>query len=173
MSHVSSNVTPATTTVQILIEWCLVLKKQKQLFIQLQETVSVADIVLWAALFPVLSDSSITLGKYKNLYLDIFTANLLIFIYPNLRTVSFSAAVTHYFTFLGERKSVKAWFERGANLHSFQAAAQKVLQGKGLQGMKTYLQRQPIPQSNQCREMQPCTSNPTEVLDTSLKEILL
>lgn len=68
---------------------------------------------------------------------------------------------------------MKAWFERGANLHSFQAAAQKVLQGKGLQGMKTYLQRQPIPQSNQCREMQPCTSNPTEVLDTSLKEILV
>lgn len=58
-------------------------------------------------------------------------------------------------------------------MSSFQAAAQKVLQGKGLQGMKTYLQRQPTPQSNQCREMQPCTSSPTEVLDRSWKEALV
>lgn len=147
--------------------------EKKILFIKLQGTVSVADIVLWAALYPVLSDSSISLGKYKNLFLDIFTANLFILIYPNRLTVSFSATVTNYFTFLGERMSVRAWFERGANMHSFQAAAQKVLQGKGLQGMKGYLQRQPIPQSSQCREMQPCTSNPTEVLDGSLKEILV
>lgn len=127
----------------------------------MQETVSVADIVLWAALYPVLSDSSITLG------------NLFILFYPNRLTVSFSVAVTNYFLFLGEGKSVKAWFERGTNTHSFQAAAQKVLQGKGLQGMKTYLQRQPIPQSTQCKEIQPCTSNPTDVLDRSLKEILV
>lgn len=135
------------------------------MFFKLQETVSVADLVLWTALYPVLCDSSITLGKYKSLFLDVFTANFLIFIYPNCLTVSFCAAVTNDFTFVGERKSLKAWFERRANMHSFQAAAQKVLQGKGLQGMKTYLQRQPIPQSNQRREMQPCTSNPTEVLD--------
>lgn len=68
---------------------------------------------------------------------------------------------------------MKAWLECGANMSSFQAAAQKVLQGKGLQGMKTYLQRQPTPQSNQCREMQPCTSSPTEVLDRSWKETLV
>lgn len=36
---------------------------KKILSIKLQETVSVADIVLWAALYPVLSDSSVTLGK--------------------------------------------------------------------------------------------------------------
>lgn len=29
-----------------------------------QEAVKVADVVLWAALYPVLSDSSLALGKY-------------------------------------------------------------------------------------------------------------
>lgn len=78
--------------------------------------------------------------------------------------MSRSAAVTNHLNFEGERNSVKAWFERGAKLQSIQSAAQKVLQGKGLQGMKTFLQRQPIPQS---KEIQPCTSNPAEVLDRS------
>nr|XP_046239190.1 methionine--tRNA ligase, cytoplasmic isoform X1 [Scatophagus argus] len=87
------------------------------------ESVSVADVVLWAALYPILSDSSLTLG---------------------------------------EQKSVKAWFDRGAAMHSFQSAAQKVLQGKGLQGMKSYMQRQPAPQSSQCRATEPCNSNPAE-----------
>ncbi|XP_074498772.1 methionine--tRNA ligase, cytoplasmic isoform X2 [Sebastes fasciatus] len=87
------------------------------------EAVSVADVVLWAALYPVLSDSSLTLG---------------------------------------ERASVKAWFDRGAVMHSFQSAAQKVLQGKGLQGMKSYMQRQPAPQSSQRRDTQPCNSSPAE-----------
>lgn len=36
-------------------------------FITLQESLSVADIVLWAALYPVLSGSSTLLGKCKNL----------------------------------------------------------------------------------------------------------
>uniref|UniRef100_A0A674MWS1 Methionine--tRNA ligase, cytoplasmic n=1 Tax=Takifugu rubripes TaxID=31033 RepID=A0A674MWS1_TAKRU len=53
---------------------------------------------------------------------------------------------------------------RGAKLQSIQSAAQKVLQGKGLQGMKTFLQRQPNPQS---KEIQTCTSSPAEVLDRS------
>uniref|UniRef100_A0A3Q3WC68 Methionine--tRNA ligase, cytoplasmic n=1 Tax=Mola mola TaxID=94237 RepID=A0A3Q3WC68_MOLML len=88
------------------------------------ETVSVADVVLWAALYPFLSDSSLGLG---------------------------------------EQKSVKTWFDRGAAMHGFQSAAQKVLQGKGLQGMKSYMQMQPAPQSSQCRDTQPCKSNPAEV----------
>ncbi|XP_051270251.1 methionine--tRNA ligase, cytoplasmic isoform X1 [Dicentrarchus labrax] len=88
------------------------------------EAVSVADVVLWAALYPILSDSSLALG---------------------------------------ECKSVKTWFDRGAAVMcSFQAAAQKVLQGKGLQGMKSYMQRQPAPQSSQCRDTQSCNSNPAE-----------
>ncbi|KAF7664575.1 hypothetical protein LDENG_00169560 [Lucifuga dentata] len=87
------------------------------------EIVSVADVVLWAELYPVLSDPSIALDEYK---------------------------------------SVKAWFDRVAGMHSFQAEAQKVLQGKGLQGMKSYMQRQPAPQSSQCRETQPCNSSPSE-----------
>uniref|UniRef100_A0A8D0A037 Methionine--tRNA ligase, cytoplasmic n=1 Tax=Sander lucioperca TaxID=283035 RepID=A0A8D0A037_SANLU len=62
-----------------------------------------------------------------------------------------------------ERTSVKAWFDRGAVLHSCESAAQKVLQGKGLQGMKSYMQRQPAPQSSQSRDTQPCNSNPAEI----------
>ncbi|XP_026162428.1 methionine--tRNA ligase, cytoplasmic isoform X2 [Mastacembelus armatus] len=90
------------------------------------EAVSVADIVLWAALYPVLSDSSLALGEYK---------------------------------------FVKAWFDRVAAIHSCQSAAQKVLQGKGLQGLKSYLQRQPAPQSSQCRDTEPCNINLVECAD--------
>uniref|UniRef100_A0A674MT80 Methionine--tRNA ligase, cytoplasmic n=1 Tax=Takifugu rubripes TaxID=31033 RepID=A0A674MT80_TAKRU len=86
-------------------------------YIKLQETLSVADIVMWAALYPILSGSSTILGKCKNLFLDIFTESLLILIHPNRC---------------------------------------KVLQGKGLQGMKTFLQRQPNPQS---KEIQTSTCN--------------
>ncbi|KAK2861889.1 hypothetical protein Q5P01_001422 [Channa striata] len=87
------------------------------------EAVSIADIVLWATLCPVLSDPSLALGDCK---------------------------------------SVKAWFDRVAATQSCQSAANKVLQGKGLQGMKSYMQKQPAPQSNQCRETQLCNSNPAE-----------
>lgn len=65
--------------------------------------------------------------------------------------------------FSGECKCVKTWFDRGAVMHSFQSAAQKVLQGKGLQGMKSFMQRQPAPRSSQCRDTQQCNSNPAEV----------
>uniref|UniRef100_A0A8D3ALZ0 Methionine--tRNA ligase, cytoplasmic n=1 Tax=Scophthalmus maximus TaxID=52904 RepID=A0A8D3ALZ0_SCOMX len=82
------------------------------------EAVSLADVVLWAALYPVLSEPSLAL--------------------------------------------VKAWFGRVAATHGFQSAAQKVLQGKGLQGMKSYMQRQPSRQSSQCRDTQPCNSSPAE-----------
>uniref|UniRef100_A0A669EWY5 Methionine--tRNA ligase, cytoplasmic n=1 Tax=Oreochromis niloticus TaxID=8128 RepID=A0A669EWY5_ORENI len=58
--------------------------------------------------------------------------------------------------------SLKAWFDRVAAMNACQSAAQKVLQGKGLQGMKSYMQRQPAPQSSQCRETQPCNSNSAE-----------
>uniref|UniRef100_A0A665TKN6 Methionine--tRNA ligase, cytoplasmic n=1 Tax=Echeneis naucrates TaxID=173247 RepID=A0A665TKN6_ECHNA len=50
-----------------------------------------------------------------------------------------------------EHKSVKSWFDRIAAIQSCKSAAQKVMQGKGLQGMKSYLQRQPAPQSSQLR----------------------
>lgn len=86
--------------------------------------VSVADVVLWAALFPVLDDSSLSLGDHK---------------------------------------CVKAWFDRGAALHSLQSAALKLLQGKGLQGMKSYMQKQPAPQS---RLTQQCSSSPAEAEDS-------
>lgn len=67
--------------------------------------------------------------------------------------------------FSGEHASVKAWFDRGAVMHSCQSAAQKVLQGKGLQGMKSFMQRQPALQSSPCRDTQPCNGNPAEVSD--------
>lgn len=65
--------------------------------------------------------------------------------------------------FTDDGKSVKAWFDRVAAMHSCQSAVQKVLRGKGLQGMKSYMQKQPAPQSSQCRDTQPCNSSPTEV----------
>uniref|UniRef100_A0AAX7SBX0 Methionine--tRNA ligase, cytoplasmic n=1 Tax=Astatotilapia calliptera TaxID=8154 RepID=A0AAX7SBX0_ASTCA len=52
--------------------------------------------------------------------------------------------------FTCEHKSLKAWFDRVAAMNACQSAAQKVLQGKGLQGMKSYMQKQPAPQSNAC-----------------------
>ncbi|KAM3878115.1 methionine--tRNA ligase, cytoplasmic [Diretmus argenteus] len=85
------------------------------------ESVSVADVVLWAALYPVLSDSTLALGEHK---------------------------------------SVQAWFDRMTGIPGCQAAAQKVLQGKGLQGLKGYMQKQPAPQYSQRRH--PCNSSSTE-----------
>lgn len=79
---------------------------------------------------------------------------------------------TRLLYFSGEQKSVKTWFDRGAAMHGFQSAAQKVLQGKGLQGMKSYMQMQPAPQSSQCRDTQPCKSNPAEVSARSLTWLL-
>lgn len=87
------------------------------------DAVSAADVVLWAALYPILFDSSLPLG---------------------------------------ESNCVKTWFDRGAALHSLQSAAQKELQGKGLQGMKSYMQKLPAPQSSACRDTQPCNSSPAE-----------
>lgn len=84
------------------------------------ESVSVADIVLWAAVYPLFSD-------------------------PTIPT--------------GEHKAVTQWFNRVNGMNVCQLSAQKVLQGKGLEGMKSYMQRQPAPQ---CRDTQPSTSNPAE-----------
>ncbi|KAM4613422.1 methionine--tRNA ligase, cytoplasmic [Polymixia lowei] len=87
------------------------------------ETVTVVDVVLWAALYPVLSDTSLALG---------------------------------------ERKSMQAWFDRLSGTRACKAAAQKVLNGKGLEGMKSYMQRQPAPQSSPRRDAHPSNSSPTE-----------
>lgn len=63
----------------------------------------------------------------------------------------------------GEHKSVKLWFEHVNGMSACQLAAHKVLQGKGLQGMKSYMQRQPAPQSNHSRDTQLSSSSPAEV----------
>lgn len=86
------------------------------------EVMTVADIVLWAALYPLLSDSTVPTGEHKTL---------------------------------------QEWFGRVNGMVACQSSAQKVLQGKGLQGMKSYMQRQPAPQSSQSRDMQ-ASSSPTE-----------
>uniref|UniRef100_A0A667WWS3 Methionine--tRNA ligase, cytoplasmic n=1 Tax=Myripristis murdjan TaxID=586833 RepID=A0A667WWS3_9TELE len=70
-------------------------------------------------------------------------------------------------------KSVQAWFDRVAAIQGCQAAAQKVLQGKGLQGMKNYMQRQPAPQSSQCRDTLSHNSSPTEVADVDSQDYVL
>uniref|UniRef100_A0A8C5I1E9 Methionine--tRNA ligase, cytoplasmic n=2 Tax=Gouania willdenowi TaxID=441366 RepID=A0A8C5I1E9_GOUWI len=69
-----------------------------------------------------------------------------------------------------ERGSLKTWFDLVAAMHGCQSTAQKVLQGKGLQGMKSYMQRQPVPQSSQCRDAPPCNSNPAEDNDRVVTE---
>ncbi|KAJ3602201.1 hypothetical protein NHX12_029960 [Muraenolepis orangiensis] len=60
---------------------------------------------------------------------------------------------------LGECKSVQAWFERLAGEKACQAAAQRVLQGKGLEALKSFMQRQP---AGQRRDAQSYGSNPSE-----------
>lgn len=87
------------------------------------EVVSVADVVLWAALYPILLDSGVASGEHK---------------------------------------SFKQWFNHVNGMHACQTAAQKVLQGKGHECMKSYMQRQPAPQISQCRDTRPSNSTPTE-----------
>uniref|UniRef100_A0A673GYV8 Methionine--tRNA ligase, cytoplasmic n=1 Tax=Sinocyclocheilus rhinocerous TaxID=307959 RepID=A0A673GYV8_9TELE len=72
------------------------------------EAVSVADVVLWAALYPLLSDSG------------------------------FDA---------GELRSVRGWFQRVGGLEACQTAARRVLQGKGVEALKTFLQKHPATQT--------------------------
>ncbi|KAM9814290.1 methionine--tRNA ligase, cytoplasmic [Neosynchiropus ocellatus] len=98
------------------------LKKGNSTFLH-GDAVSVADIVLWAALCPLVSESSLSLGEHK---------------------------------------SVTTWFERVAALHSCSSSAEKLLQGKGLQGLKGYMQRQPAPQSSRGRSSEACCSSPAE-----------
>ncbi|MCJ8729412.1 hypothetical protein PDJAM_G00105960 [Pangasius djambal] len=74
------------------------------------ETVEVADIVLWAALYPVLSDSALEAG---------------------------------------ELRSVQGWFERVGQLPACTTAVQKILPGKDLKALKTFLQKQPAPHTQQ------------------------
>ncbi|XP_061894086.1 methionine--tRNA ligase, cytoplasmic isoform X1 [Entelurus aequoreus] len=84
---------------------------------------SVGDFVLWAALHPILSESSLDIGEHK---------------------------------------SVRVWFDRVAASKACLSAAHKVLQGKGLLAMRSFMQRQPAPQSGQCRGTQPCNSKTAE-----------
>ncbi|XP_073708724.1 methionine--tRNA ligase, cytoplasmic [Garra rufa] len=70
-----------------------------------KEAVSVADVVLWAALYPLISDSG------------------------------FDA---------GELRCVRGWFDRVCDLAECQTAAQRVLKGKGVEALKTYLQKHPV-----------------------------
>ncbi|XP_056129754.1 methionine--tRNA ligase, cytoplasmic [Lampris incognitus] len=73
------------------------------------EVISVVDVILWAALYPVLSDSNLTSGEHK---------------------------------------FVRAWFDHMVGIQACQAAAQKLLKGKGLEAMKSFMQRQPAPGSS-------------------------
>ncbi|XP_051562038.1 methionine--tRNA ligase, cytoplasmic-like isoform X1 [Myxocyprinus asiaticus] len=85
------------------------------------DIVTVADIVLCTALYPILSDSS------------------------------FEA---------GDLRFVRGWFERVSVLAACQTAAQRVLQGKGIKAMKTFLQKQPAQ-----RRDAPTSSSTTEAED--------
>uniref|UniRef100_A0A673G4X4 Methionine--tRNA ligase, cytoplasmic n=1 Tax=Sinocyclocheilus rhinocerous TaxID=307959 RepID=A0A673G4X4_9TELE len=89
-----------------------------------QEAVSVADVVLWAALYPLLSDSS-------------------------------------------ELRSVRGWFERVGDLAACQAAANRVLHGKGVEALKTFLQKHPATQT----QRRDSPTNATEVHSNPTSEI--
>lgn len=84
-----------------------------------------ADIVLWAALYPVLSDSAFDIGDL-----------------PSLR----------------------AWFEHLRQVPACQSAAQRVLQGKGLEALMGFLQKQPVPQIQ--RRDSPPSANASEAEDS-------
>uniref|UniRef100_A0A8C2BFY3 Methionine--tRNA ligase, cytoplasmic n=1 Tax=Cyprinus carpio TaxID=7962 RepID=A0A8C2BFY3_CYPCA len=85
------------------------------------EAVSVADIVLWAALYPLLSDSG------------------------------FDA---------GELRFVRGWFERVGGLEACQTSVRRVLQGKGVEALKTFLQKLPATQTQ--RRDSPTNANEAE-----------
>ncbi|XP_072540859.1 methionine--tRNA ligase, cytoplasmic isoform X1 [Salminus brasiliensis] len=85
----------------------------------------VADVVLWAALYPVLSDPSFEVGDL-----------------PSLR----------------------GWFEHVRQVPACQSAAQRVLQGKGLEALKGFLQKQPVPQIQ--RKDSPPSADATETEDS-------
>ncbi len=52
-----------------------------------------------------------------------------------------------WFSSAGELRSVRGWFERVGGLQACQAAAHRVLQGKGVEALKTFLQKQPATQT--------------------------
>ncbi|XP_041097683.1 methionine--tRNA ligase, cytoplasmic isoform X2 [Polyodon spathula] len=70
------------------------------------DAITVADIVLWGALYPLLSDSAFLLGDLK---------------------------------------ALRGWFERVCAVAACRKAVESILKGKGLQGLKPYLQKQPAP----------------------------
>ncbi|NP_956370.2 methionine--tRNA ligase, cytoplasmic [Danio rerio] len=80
------------------------LSKRKASFLT-DEVVSVADVVLWAALYPLLSDSAFEPGDLQ---------------------------------------AVRGWFERVCSVSACQSAALRVLQGKGAEALKSFLQKQPV-----------------------------
>ncbi|KAJ8259435.1 hypothetical protein GJAV_G00169230 [Gymnothorax javanicus] len=87
------------------------------------EEVTVADIVLWGALYPVLSDYSGMAGE------------------------------------------LDGWFQRVSRLPACQSAVGAMLKEKGVELLKGYLQKQPLP-LNQRREAKPC--NQPEGEDTEV-----
>ncbi|XP_076870219.1 methionine--tRNA ligase, cytoplasmic isoform X2 [Brachyhypopomus gauderio] len=91
------------------LEQCLS-KRSSQFLIA--DIVEVADVVLWAALYPVLADPGFGVD-------------------------------------VGELQLVRGWFKRVGLLPACETASQKVLQGKGLESLKTFLQKQPAPHTQQ------------------------
>ncbi|XP_077581657.1 methionine--tRNA ligase, cytoplasmic isoform X1 [Stigmatopora nigra] len=88
------------------------------------EVVTVADLVVCAALLPILSTPALSSG---------------------------------------EDQTLKAWFSRVASSPSCVSASHKVLKGKGLQAIKSFMQRQPAPQSVHLPgSTQPSNGSPVE-----------
>uniref|UniRef100_A0AAR2KIG2 Methionine--tRNA ligase, cytoplasmic n=1 Tax=Pygocentrus nattereri TaxID=42514 RepID=A0AAR2KIG2_PYGNA len=62
---------------------------------------------------------------------------------------------------VGELPSVRGWFKRVSQVPACEAAVQRVLQGKGLDALKNFLQKQPAPHIQ--RRDSPSSANATEV----------
>lgn len=118
-----------------------------------QDAITIADIVLWAALYPILSDSSFEAGK-RTFTCD-FLALSVVF------DVMFGTS-ENTFSRVGDLRFVRGWFD-GVDVQSAcQTAAQKVLHGKSSEALKTFLQKLPATQTQ--RRDGPTSTSAAEVL---------
>lgn len=113
-----------------------------------QDTQSVADVVVWGALFPVLQDEASLSSKR-----EISVSGGGYFLCPhNYKNRLLSPPQD-------ELQALRTWFQTMTLSEACRKAADSVLMPKGLLEFKSYLQKQPPP----CLAMERATSNEPEV----------
>lgn len=101
-----------------------------------------ADIVLWAALYPILSLTALEVGERSSQYL---LTSLLQSVFCIPKYLSLFGAFFFFPLLSGELCSVRGWFDRVGQLPACKKAVQKILPGKELDALKNFLQKQPAP----------------------------